>query len=112
MSETTPGPAAPGPAAPQSATKKASPLRMILMLALGGPVLAIGGCALFLANLNIGDGGGHGGSDNLSALGAIIFAAGCLAFLVGIIWAIARGIDRRFAAAKAAEQAKTPEAPQ
>jgi hypothetical protein len=77
---------------------------MILMLALGGPALAIGGCALFLANLNIGDGGGHGGSDNLSALGAIIFAAGCLAFLVGIIWAIARGIDRRFARAAAEKE--------
>jgi hypothetical protein len=109
MSETTPG-----PAAPQAATNKASPVRMILMLALGGPALAIGGCALFLANTSFGDGGG-GGNDNLSAAGAITFFAGCLAFLVGIVWAIARGIDRRFAraaAAKAAEQAKTPEAPQ
>ena len=83
---------------PQGAPQKASPVRIILMLALGGPVLAVGGCALFLANLNIE---GHGnGSDNLSAVGAIIFGAGCLAFVVGIIWALARWIDRRFAAAK------------
>jgi hypothetical protein len=102
MSEPTPG-----PTAPQAATKKASPVRIIVMLALGGAVLAVGGCALFLANLNIGDGGGRGGSDNLSALGALLFAAGCLAFLVGIIWAIARGIDRRFARAAAAKEKAT-----
>jgi hypothetical protein len=75
------------------------------MLALGGPVLAVGGCALFLANLNIE--GSHNGSDSLSALGAIVFIAGCLAFVIGILWAIARWIDRRFNKAKAAGASTT-----
>lgn len=102
MSET------PGAPPPQMAPKKASRVRILLMLALGGPVLAVGGCALFLANLNIE---GHGsGSDNLSAVGAIIFAGGCLAFVVGIIWALARWIDRRFARAAAKDTA--PPSPQ
>ena len=82
---------------PEAAPTKASPVRIILMLALGGPVLAAGGCALVLANLNIE---GHGsGSDSLSAAGAIVFGAGCLAFVIGILWALARWIDRRFAKA-------------
>jgi uncharacterized iron-regulated membrane protein len=87
----------------QAAPKKASRVRIVLMLALGGPLLAFGGCALFLANLNLE--GSRGGSDALSAVGAIVFAAGCLAFVVGIIWAIARAIDRRFDRAKAAAEA-------
>jgi hypothetical protein len=94
MSETTPL-----ATAPQEAPKKASRLRIILMLALGGPVLAVGGCALFLANLNFE--GSRGGSDSLSAFGALLFAAGCLAFVAGIVWSVARLIDRRFAKAAA-----------
>src|SRR5690242_17235961 len=96
MTDTTA--ATPGSATPQAAPTKASRVRIILMLALGGPVLAVGGCALFLANLNFE--GSRGGSDSLSAIGGIIFAAGCLAFLAGIVWAIARAIDRRFDKAK------------
>jgi uncharacterized iron-regulated membrane protein len=103
MSETTPG------EPPQEAPKKASPIRIILMLALGGPVLAVGGCALFLANVSFGDGGGRG-NDNIAAVGGILFAAGCLAFVVGIIWVLARWIDRRFS--KAAAKDATPPAPQ
>ena len=99
MSETTPG------TAPPQAPRKASPIRIILMLALGGPVLAVGGCALFLANLNFE--GSRGGSDSLSAVGGLLFAAGCLAFVVGIIWVVARWIDRRFASA-AAKDATPP----
>jgi len=85
-----------GPAAgpPEEAPRKASTTRVILMLALGGPVLAVGGCALFLAYLNIN--GGSSARDSISALGAIIFIVGCLAFLVGILWAFARWADRRF----------------
>jgi hypothetical protein len=88
----------PGPPSPQTAPRKASPVRIILMLALGGPVLAVGGCALFLANLNIA--ASSSGNQNLSAAGAIVFIAGCLAFVVGSLWALARWIDRRFAKAK------------
>ena len=69
------------------------------MLVLGGPVLAAGGCALFLAYLNIG--GGSSPRDTVSAAGAIIFIGGCLAFVAGILWALVRWIDRRFARAKA-----------
>ena len=104
MSET------PGVPPPQAAPKKASSVRIILMLALGGPVLAVGGCALFLANLNFGS-GSAGARDAMSALGAIVFCAGCLAFIVGIIWALARWIDRRFASAKT-QDAPPPAAPQ
>jgi len=79
--------------APQAAAAKASRLRIILMLVLGGIVLAVGGCALFLANLNF-NGGGRG--DDLSAAGAIIFIAGCLALLVGLVWGLARFVDGLF----------------
>jgi hypothetical protein len=103
MSEIPPPEATPPAATPPQAPRKTSPVRIILMLALGGPVLAFGGCALFLANLNIE---GHGsGSDSLSAVGAIIFIAGCLGFVVGILWAIARWINRRFDKAKASTAA-------
>ena len=80
---------------PQEAPRKASPARVILMLVIGGIVLAFGGCALFLANLNIN--GGSSQSDTLSAMGAIIFIGGVLAFIGCIVWALARWVDRRFA---------------
>jgi hypothetical protein len=64
------------------------------MLVVGGPLLAVGGCALFLSFLNIN--GGTSPRDTLSALGAIVFIAGVLAFLVGLLWAFARWADRRF----------------
>jgi hypothetical protein len=79
---------------PAAAPRKASRTRVLLMLVLGGLVLAGGGCALFLANLNISP--GSGGNDNLSAVGAIIFIGGVIAFIVGVVWALARWIDRRF----------------
>jgi hypothetical protein len=63
------------------------------MLVLGGPALAVGGCALFLAYLNIN--GGSSTRDTISAAGAIIFIGGCLTFLVGLLWALARWADRR-----------------
>jgi hypothetical protein len=83
---------------PQEAPRKASTGRIVLMLVLGGPVLAVGGCALFLAYLNIN--GGSSTRDSISAVGAIIFIGGCLAFLVGIVWALARWADRRRPAAE------------
>ena len=86
---------------PQGAPRKASTSRVVLMLVLGGPVLAVGGCALFLAYLNIN--GGSSTRDSISAAGAIVFIGGCLAFLVGILWAFARWVDRRAAKAKAGE---------
>ena len=88
----------PAPDAPQSAPRKASSVRILLMLVFGGPVLAVGGCALFAAYLNIN--GGSSSNDSISAVGAIIFVVGVLAFLVGIIWAFARWADSRVKAGK------------
>jgi hypothetical protein len=68
------------------------------MLVFGGPVLAVGGCALFAAYLNIN--GGPSSNDMISAVGAIIFVIGVLAFLVGIVWALARWADSRVKAGK------------
>ena len=79
---------------PQAAPRNASHLRIILMLVCGGLVLAVGGCALFLANLNVNGGGGRGA--DMSAAGAIIFIAGCLALLVGLLWGLVRFVDRLF----------------
>jgi len=94
---------APGPTPPQEAPKKASPVRIILMLALGGPALAVGGCALFLTNLSFE--GSRGGSDGLSAVGGLLFGVGCLSFLVGVVWAIAHALLQRSAKAAAERQA-------
>jgi hypothetical protein len=88
----------PVPAPPQQAPRKASSKRILLMMLLGGPPLAIGGCALFLANANFST----GSSDSpLGVLGAIGFFAGAIAFIGGVLWAIARWIDRRFDKSKA-----------
>ena len=83
-------------AEPQEAPRKASQGRIVLMLLLGGPVLAIGGCALFLANLNFNS----GSMGALSTLGGIGFVGGCLGFVVGLVWALVRFIDRRYDKAK------------
>jgi hypothetical protein len=82
---------------PQEAPRKASRGRIIAMLALGGPVLAIGGCVMFLANLNFNSGSGGA----LSTIGGIGFVAGVLAFIVGVLWALVNWIDRRNAKRKA-----------
>jgi hypothetical protein len=84
-------PAAPPP---EQAAKPVSYARVLMMLLVGGPILAVGGCALFLSFLNIE--GGSSPRDTVSAIGAITFVVGCVAFLVGIVWAFARWADRRF----------------
>lgn len=56
----------------------------------GGFLIALGGCAIFLANLNING----GGNDTPSAIGAVIFVVGDLMFIVGLIVAIMVGIQR------------------
>ena len=85
-----------GGAPPQEAPRKASRKRIILMLVLGGPVLAVGGCALFLSNMNFNS----GSTGALGTVGGAGFFAGILAFIVGVIWAIVRFINRRFDRAK------------
>jgi len=84
---------------PEAAPRKASRARTILMLVFGGIVLAVGGCALFAAYLNIGGGGSSSSNEALSAAGAIIFCGGVILFIIGILWAVARWIDGRFSKA-------------
>ncbi len=79
--------------APEAAARPVSYKRVLMMLLIGGPILAVGGCALFLAFLSLE--GGSSSSNSLSAVGAITFVVGCLAFLFGIVWALARWADRR-----------------
>jgi hypothetical protein len=81
------------PAPPQEAARPVSYKRVVVMLLIGGPILAVGGCALFLSFLSIQ--GGSSSNDSLSAVGAITFIVGCVAFVVGILWALARWADRR-----------------
>ena len=78
---------------PQEAPRKASRTRTILMLVVGGPFLAVGGCALFLSQMNFNSGSSGG---PLGVIGGFGFAAGVLAFVVGVLWGLARLIDRRF----------------
>jgi hypothetical protein len=80
---------------PQAPPRKASRARVIAMMIFGGIVLAFGGCAMFLANVNF-SGGTNSTKETLSAIGAIGFVAGVLGFFGGVTWAIARWIDRRF----------------
>jgi hypothetical protein len=77
---------------PQEAPRKASRARIIVMMVLGGIVLAVGGCALFLSDMNLNS----GGAGALGTLGAIGFIAGVLSFVGGLLWAIVRFINRRF----------------
>jgi uncharacterized membrane protein YgdD (TMEM256/DUF423 family) len=83
------------PTPPQQAPAKASRTRIIVMLLLGGPALAVGGCALFLGNLNMNR------DTPMANLGAIIFIGGVLSFIVGVVWALIRFVNRRFDKAKA-----------
>ncbi len=79
---------------PQEALRKASRERIIVMLVLGGLVLGIGGCGLFLFNLDLE--GGSSQRETLAAIGAIVFFVGVLSFVVGCIWAFSRWVARRF----------------
>jgi hypothetical protein len=92
---TEPPYSAPREEPPQEALRKASRKRILLMLCVGGFVLAIGGCGLFLFNLDIG-GASTSQRETLAAIGAIVFFAGVLAFVVGCIWAFSRWVARRF----------------
>ena len=80
------------PLPPQEAPRKASRARILAMMIVGGIVLAVGGCALFLSDMNFNS----GGAGAVGTLGAIGFFAGVLSFIGGIIWALIRFINRRF----------------
>jgi hypothetical protein len=73
---------------PREVPRKASPVRVLLMLIVGGLVLGGGGCALFL---------GKFAGDRivpLASVGAIIFVIGVLLFVAGVLWALVLGVDR------------------
>lgn len=73
---------------PQEAPRKASPLRVLVMLLVGGIVLAGGGCALFLGTFT------GTTSGVLDKLGAVSFVIGVLLFVAGVLWAIVLGLAR------------------
>jgi hypothetical protein len=73
---------------PQEAARKASPVRVLVMMIVGGIVLAGGGCALFLGTFT------GTTSGVLDKLGAVSFVIGVLLFVVGVLWAIVLGIAR------------------
>jgi hypothetical protein len=81
---------------PETAPRKASRTRTILMMIFGGIVLALGGCALFLSYASFGT---SSSNDTVAGIGAIGFVGGALAFVGGVLWALARWIDRRFSKA-------------
>lgn len=58
--------------------------KQLLILLGGGFVLAFGGCALFLGNLNFNGGGNN---DVPSMIGGLIFAVGAIMFAIGLILA-------------------------
>src|SRR4051812_28625454 len=96
MTEPTPTPPIPPtPPTPEAAPRKASRVRTILMLTIGGFALAVGGGALVLGNLNMN------GDSPIANIGAVIFVGGMLLLIVGVLWAFVRFIDRRFARSQA-----------
>ncbi len=55
-----------------------------LVLLVGGPVLAFGGCALFLNTFNV-----NGGNANAAqVVGAIGFLAGLVMLAIGVLWGV------------------------
>ena len=72
------------------APRGASSPRIVLMLVLGGIVLALGGCALFATAVEA-----RSTSALLLVLAFANVIAGALAFVVGVIWAIIRWINNR-----------------
>lgn len=75
---------APLPAGTPPGAKAGRPRGKQLLILLGaGSVLAFGGCALFLGTLNINESGG--GTDLPNIAGAILFGAGALMFVIGLI---------------------------
>jgi hypothetical protein len=55
-----------------------------LVLLVGGPLLAFGGCALFLNTFNV-----NGGDTNAAqVVGAIGFFAGLVMLAIGVLWGV------------------------
>jgi hypothetical protein len=85
---TPPAPAGTPPGAP--ATKPRG--KQLAILLIGGPILAFGGCALFLGSMNFNS----GSTDAIGFLWALLFVVGCGMFLVGCMIGLAVVVQRTF----------------
>jgi len=66
------------PSAPVSVPPGRPRWKQAIWLVIGGAVLAVGGCGMFLTNLNMNTDGGF-----LANVGAVLFVVGLLAFVIG-----------------------------
>ena len=88
-----PTPAAPPPGGTPPGTPTTKPRgKQLAILLIGGPILAVGGCALFLSSMNFNS----GSADAIGFLWGLMFVVGCGMFLVGCMIALAVIIQRVF----------------
>jgi hypothetical protein len=88
------GPPPAPPSDPPSPKTEKPRWRQVLIMFFGGLVLAIGGCAMFLATFNV-----HGESP-VGIVGALIFFAGVLLLAVGGITGLVYAITAIFRSGK------------
>jgi hypothetical protein len=89
----TPPPAAPAPAGTPPGTPTPKPRgKQLAILLIGGPLLAFGGCALFLSTMNFNSGAAGAGG----IFFGLLFAVGTGMFLVGCMIALAVVVQRIF----------------
>ncbi len=72
---------------PPSGTPPGTPARrprgaIVAILLIGGPIIAVGGCAMFLSKINSST------TDMTAALGGIMFVGGAGMFLLGCLFAL------------------------
>ena len=88
-----PPPAAPAPDGTPPGTPTPKPRgKQLAILLIGGPLLAFGGCALFLSSMNFNS----GSADAIGFLWGLMFVVGCGMFLVGCMIALAVVVQRIF----------------
>ena len=88
-----PPPAAPAPDGTPPGTPTPKPRgKQLAILLIGGPLLAFGGCALFLSSMNFNS----GSTDAIGFLWGLMFVVGCGMFLVGCMIALAVVVQRIF----------------
>src|SRR5215471_8000951 len=89
----TPPPAAPVPTGTPPGTPTPKPRgKQLAILLIGGPILAFGGCALFLSSMNFNS----GNAEPIGFLFGLMFVIGAGMFVVGCMIALAVVIQRVF----------------
>jgi len=83
--------AAPGGTPPGTPTPKPRGKQLAILL-ISGPILAVGGCALFLSSMNFNS----GSADAIGFLWGLMFVVGAGMFVVGCLIALAVIIQRVF----------------